>query len=143
MFRSLATPLNPLINACFTQPSPQPQSGFVVIDLISPTLATVPGWATANGFELQARGANPFAAPSDSPIRIQLLLQDAAGNFFRPEDGQGHPTFVNLGAAFAPASFTRANTMLSQIRVRLFVPRLTNPTGNGGRYRSRLPKTSS
>jgi hypothetical protein len=125
-FRSLATPLNPLINACFTQPEPEPQSGFVVIDLISPDLSTQPGWSTANGFELQARGANPFAAPSDAPIRIQLLLQDTSGAFFRPEDAQQRPTFTDLGAAFAPASFARANTTLSRIRVRLFVPRLNN-----------------
>lgn len=127
-FRSLATPLNPLINACFTQPVPAPQSGFVIVDLISPNLSALSGWTTANGFELQARGLNLSAAPSDPPIRIQLLLQDASGTFFRPEDAQQRPTFTDLGAAFAPASFARANTTLAQIRVRLFVPRVNNVT---------------
>jgi hypothetical protein len=36
------------------------------------------------------------------------------------------PAFTTLGAAFALASFARPNTTLSQIRVRLFVPKLTN-----------------
>ena len=127
-FRSLAASINPLINACFSQPSPAPQSGLVVIDFISPNLSTVPGWATANGFELQAKGLNLFAAPNDPPMRIQLLLQDTTGTFFRPENAQQQPTFVDLGAAFAPASFVRANTTPSQIRVRLFVPRMATVT---------------
>ena len=125
-FRSLAASINPLINACFTQPVPASQSGFVVIDFISPNLSTVPGWATANGFELQGRGANLAQGANEQPIRIQLLLQDSTGTFFRPENAQQQPTFVDLGAAFAPASFVRANTTPSQIRVRLFVPRMAS-----------------
>jgi hypothetical protein len=125
-FRSLAASINPLINACFSQPSPAPQSGLVVIDFISPNLSTVPGWATANGFDLQAKGLNLSGAPNEAPMRIQLLLQDTTGTFFRPENAQQQPTFTDLGAAFAAASFVRANTTLSQIRVRLFVPRMTN-----------------
>jgi hypothetical protein len=103
---------------------PASQSGFVVIDFISPNLSTVPGWATANGFELQGRGLNLSQGANEQPIRIQLLLQDSTGTFFRPENAQQQPTFVDLGAAFAPASFVRANTTPSQIRVRVFVPRM-------------------
>jgi hypothetical protein len=121
-FRSLSVPLNPLINACFGQPTPAPQSGLVAVDLISPDLAAVPGWASANGFELQMKGANPYLGTSSTPVRAQLLLRDNAGTFFRPENSQGQPTFVDLGGAFAASSFTRPGTTLSQIRVRIFFP---------------------
>jgi hypothetical protein len=130
-FRSLATPLNPLTNACFSNPSPAPQSGFVVVDLVSPDLATIPGWADANGFEVQVRGANPSLNPPVRPVQAQLLLQDQAGTFFRPEDPQGHATFATLGSTFAAASFVRANTTPSKVRVRLFVPQGPFPPDTG------------
>ena len=125
-FRSLNVSLNPLINACFTSPVPMPQSGFVAVDLISPDLAGRAGWSGATGFELQARGIN-LSGAADPPMRLQLLLQDTAGTTFRPQSANGQPLFVSLGAAFAPASFARAGTVLSRVRVRVFVPRLQNP----------------
>jgi hypothetical protein len=134
-FRSLAMPvLAQNVNACFSQPAPAPQSGFVVVDLISPDLTTVPGWSNAKGFEVQMKGANPavLTNPNAQPIRAQLLLQDAAGTFFRPLDAQNRPTFVDLGGTFAAASFVSANTTPSRVRVRLFVPSLAGaPPGAG------------
>ena len=55
-------------------------------------------------------------------MRAQLLLRDNAGTFFRPENAQGQPTFVDLGGAFEAGSFARPGTTLSQIRVRIFFP---------------------
>jgi hypothetical protein len=127
-FRSLATPLDPINNACFSQPAPTPQTGFVAMDLVSPDLTTVPGWTTANGFELQAKGA--VLGDPNHPLQIQLLLVNPAGAFFRLEDAQHRPQFTTLGADFAPASFALAGTPLKQIRVRLFVPRVTG-SGEG------------
>jgi hypothetical protein len=129
-FRSLGMPFNPLINACFGQPTPPPQNGLVVVDLISPDLATVPGWANANGFDVQVRGPNPYLGANPTPVRAQLLLRDNAGTFFRPENPQGQPTFVDLGGAFVPATFVRAGTVLSQIRVRIFFPTAGPVPGN-------------
>jgi hypothetical protein len=131
-FRSLAVPLNPLTNACFSQPTPQPQSGFIVVDLISPDLATVPGWSSANGFEVQARGVNPSLGANPTPVRAQLLLRDTAGTFFRPENAQNQPTFVELGGTFAPASFVRANTTLSRVHFRIFFPNVGQISGETG-----------
>ena len=99
-----------------------PQNGLVVVDLISPDLATAPGWAGANGFEVQMRGPTPYVVPNAPPVRAQLILKDTAGTSFRPSDAQGLPSFVNLGTAFAPASFARPGTALSQVRVRIFFP---------------------
>jgi hypothetical protein len=132
-FRSLGVPLNPLINACFSQPTPQPQSGFIVVDLISPDLATVPGWATANGFEVQARGVNPnLGANNQTPVRAQLLLRNAAGTFFRPVNAQNQPIFVDLGGTFAPSSFVLANTTLSRVHFRIFFPNVGQIPGETG-----------
>jgi len=127
-FHSLAVPLDAVTNACFTQPAPPvPQDQFVSIDLISPDLSTLPGWTTANGFDVQAKGANIFGAPSDAQVQMQLLLKDTAGNFFRPVDPAppNAPSFTSLGGPFAAASFALPNKTLSQIRIRLFVPKLT------------------
>ena len=145
-FRSLAMPFNPLTNACFGQPNPAPQNGLVVVDLISPDLATVPGWANANGFDVQVRGPSPNLTANTPPVRAQLLLRDAAGTFFRPENPQGQPTFVDLGNAFAPASFARAGTALSQIRVRIFFPTagpISGDTGAEVNIDRVCPKTAS
>ena len=121
-FRSLALPFNPTINACLGQPTPVPQNNLVVVDMISPDLAARPGWAGANGFEAQVSGPSPYLSSGGPPVRAQLLLQDTQGTFFRPENAQGQPTFVDLGGAFALASFARSGTQLSRIRVRIFFP---------------------
>lgn len=145
-FRSLALPFNPLTNACLGQPTPVPQNGLVVVDLISPDLATVPGWAGANGFDVQVSGPTPYIAANSPPVRAQLLLRDTAGTFFRPENAQGQPTFVDLGAAFAPASFARVGTALSQVRVRIFFPSAgqVNPNTGASTSIDRVcPKTAS
>ena len=143
-FHSLATQLNPLINACFSNPTPTPTSGFVIVDLISPDLSSLPGWITANGFEVQTRGfVNVAGGPGQRP-KAQLLLQQDATTFFRPEDAQQHPIFVDIQPGFAPASFVRPNTTLQRVRVRLF-----GPTGVGVTNEAEIdidrvcPKTAS
>ncbi len=143
-FRSLGIPLNPLINACFSQPPTQ--SGNVVVDFISPDLATVPGWANAVGFEVQARGPNPSLTANATPVHAQLLLKDTAGTTFRPENAQGQPIFVDLRPTFAPASFVRPGTVLSQVRVRIFFPSMgpINPnTGEQINIDRVCPRTAS
>lgn len=144
VFRSLGMPFNPLINACFSQPPTQ--TGSVVVDLISPNLATVPGWANANGFEVQARGPNPYLGANQTPVRAQLLIRDASGTFFRPENPQGQPTFVDLGGTFLSASFTRPNTTPAQIRIRIFAPsagQISGDTGAEVNIDRVCPKTAS
>ena len=67
-----------------------------------------------------------------APVRAQLLIRDASGAFFRPETPQGQPTFVDLGATFVGATFTRPNTTPAQIRVRIFAPSAGQIPGDTG-----------
>ena len=125
-FRSATVPINTIFNACLVNPNPVPQSGFVVVDLISPDLTNAAGWAGATGFEVQMRGIN-LSGANDPPIQAQLLLRQGADQFFRPVNAAGQSVFTNLTGGYALSSFVRPGTTLSQVRVRLFVPRLTSP----------------
>ena len=64
-------------------------------------------------------------------MRAQLLLREGE-TFFRPENAQGQPTFIDLGGAFAHGELARAGTALSQIRVRVFFPTAGPVPGDTG-----------
>jgi hypothetical protein len=81
--------------------------------------------------DVQVRDRIPSGSQSDAGTRA-ASSRDNAGAFFRPENPQGQPTFVDLGGAFVPATFVRAGTVLTQIRVRIFFPTAGPVPGNTG-----------
>ena len=118
-FSSLAIPTNV---PCITSPPAQLPSGFVNFDFVSPNLTGAAGWATANGFEVQARV--PLSPPNPAnQVQAQLIFQDTAGAFHAEVDSGGTVVFHNLTPAWQALSVSRPGFQVANLHVRMFIPR--------------------